>query len=254
MMNTFGNQLRKARNRLNVSQRELGKRSGYDAAHISNLESHKKNPSMDGIDRLAAALDIPPMDLVVGTELHGRYASERVSLSDQAIHERAERRRLSAKVVAIHEVYRRIATLFEMYLVGQILDSPDSHGEACFQYLHESLDEVCRDAAAASDGVIDLRNDLYVVESLDPQQYMVADLFFDNEQQAYDVASIRRSEALVLKSVFKYGEADDDTTRAEITQRLGLERVDRYIAEAKEERAAESAARQRAFEQLLKDK
>jgi|PersoiStandDraft_1058852.scaffolds.fasta_scaffold22095_2 transcriptional regulator with XRE-family HTH domain len=53
----FGRVLRELRQRLGISQEELGFRSGYDRTYISMLERGKKSPSLRTIMRLAQHLD-----------------------------------------------------------------------------------------------------------------------------------------------------------------------------------------------------
>jgi transcriptional regulator with XRE-family HTH domain len=186
MPQSFGSQLRLARERLGLTQEDVAKRAGFDKAHISNLERDKKQPSIAGVDRLAAALDMPPFDLVRGTQMAGKYAAERSSPNDQAIQAEAERRRRSAKIVAIHEVYRRIVQFFELHLWGHVLNGADAYGEAYLGYLAEALTEQCAAAVTEFGEQLNIREELFVPSSLDPSQYVFDGLLFENESQEYD--------------------------------------------------------------------
>ena len=52
--------LRHARN---LTQAELAERSGLDRSYVGSIEQARRNISIDNIDRLAAALDVPTRDL-----------------------------------------------------------------------------------------------------------------------------------------------------------------------------------------------
>jgi len=60
----FGEILRELRHERNLSQEQLGFESGYHRTHISFLERGVYGPSLEAIFRLAAALEVPPEDLV----------------------------------------------------------------------------------------------------------------------------------------------------------------------------------------------
>lgn len=58
-------ELRKARK---ISQEELGFESGYHRTYISQLERGRKSPSLKTIFQLAAALKVPPSEIVLCVE------------------------------------------------------------------------------------------------------------------------------------------------------------------------------------------
>ncbi len=231
----FGEKLRQERSKLRLSQERLAELSRYDKAHISNLERSKKAPSVDAVDRLAEALNIPPAELVAGTEVAGKYAAARVSPNDWAIQEHAERRRQSQKIVTLHEIYRRIMELHQGFLVGQILDSPDALSEAYIQHLGDLLAEASDDAAELLE-LSEIKKRLYVLDSLDPRKYLIDNFAFDNDYQAFEEQEILKSEAVILKGTLRYPEADNDADRQEIAARLKLNRVDAHIETLKTER------------------
>ena len=55
----YSKAIRIARSLADVPQRELAKRVSIDASLISMLESGKRNPSLDTLEKIAAALEIP---------------------------------------------------------------------------------------------------------------------------------------------------------------------------------------------------
>ena len=60
MANSFSNNLKKYRNEKGLGINELGRKIGVSGAYISALETGKKvNPSLDVIDKISSALDIP---------------------------------------------------------------------------------------------------------------------------------------------------------------------------------------------------
>lgn len=60
----FGQVLQELRGELQISQEELGFRSGYHRTYISLLERGKKNPSLQAIFRLARALNAEPTQIL----------------------------------------------------------------------------------------------------------------------------------------------------------------------------------------------
>lgn len=55
----FGAAVRQRRSRLGISQEELAGRAGLHRTYISDVERGARNVSLESIQRLAAALDVP---------------------------------------------------------------------------------------------------------------------------------------------------------------------------------------------------
>jgi transcriptional regulator with XRE-family HTH domain len=64
----FGNVLKEIRQKISLSQEELGFESGYHRTYISLLERGRKSPSLNTIFQLAAALGVPPSEILRRTE------------------------------------------------------------------------------------------------------------------------------------------------------------------------------------------
>ena len=64
----FGRVLRELRRKRDVSQDELGARSGYHRTYIGQLERGEKSPSLRTLFNLAATLDVLPHKIVRATE------------------------------------------------------------------------------------------------------------------------------------------------------------------------------------------
>jgi transcriptional regulator with XRE-family HTH domain len=64
----FGKVLREIRHERSLSQEELGFESGYHRTYISLLERGRKSPSLNTVFQLAAALGVPPSEILRRTE------------------------------------------------------------------------------------------------------------------------------------------------------------------------------------------
>lgn len=59
----FGNRIRELRQKIKVSQEELGFQTGLDRTYISGIERGQRNPALINIGRLAKALKVTLPDL-----------------------------------------------------------------------------------------------------------------------------------------------------------------------------------------------
>ncbi len=64
----FATNLRRARNGKGMSQDELADRAGIDRSYVSLLENAKYSASIDMIEDLAEALQVPPHGLLVSDD------------------------------------------------------------------------------------------------------------------------------------------------------------------------------------------
>ena len=65
----FGKILKTRRNSVNLSQEQLGLKSGLSRAFISDLEMGKKDPSLFTVFKLAHALSLKPSALIDEIEI-----------------------------------------------------------------------------------------------------------------------------------------------------------------------------------------
>jgi transcriptional regulator with XRE-family HTH domain len=55
----FGKKIREERLKMDISQEELGFRTGLDRTYISGIERGERNPSLKNIGKLSKALKLP---------------------------------------------------------------------------------------------------------------------------------------------------------------------------------------------------
>jgi transcriptional regulator with XRE-family HTH domain len=56
----LGQNLRVARQRLELTQEQVAERSGVHATEVSRIEAGKRDPKVTTLERLAAAVEVPP--------------------------------------------------------------------------------------------------------------------------------------------------------------------------------------------------
>lgn len=64
----FGNELRKVRKNLGLSQEELADRCGLHRTYIGGIERGERNPTLTILKRISDALDIPLYKLLKDIE------------------------------------------------------------------------------------------------------------------------------------------------------------------------------------------
>ena len=64
----FGDRVRGHRQRLGLSQESLAHEASINRTYIASLEGGRRNPSLDLMARLAAALDVDLGELVTGLQ------------------------------------------------------------------------------------------------------------------------------------------------------------------------------------------
>lgn len=59
----LGDKIRKAREKLEITQEEAAYRAGLDYSYYNQIEMGKRNPSVKALSRIAKAVNIPLKDL-----------------------------------------------------------------------------------------------------------------------------------------------------------------------------------------------
>jgi len=60
----FGKNLRAARRLAGLTQEQVAERSGVHATEVSRIEAGKRDPKISTLERLAAAVEVPPGKLL----------------------------------------------------------------------------------------------------------------------------------------------------------------------------------------------
>lgn len=63
-MGDLGSNLRAARKKLKLTQEQVAERSGVHPTEVSRIEAGKRDPQVSTLRKLAAALEVPPGDLL----------------------------------------------------------------------------------------------------------------------------------------------------------------------------------------------
>lgn len=59
-MGNLGKNLWAARKKLGLTQEEVSQRSGVQAGEVSRIERGKRDPQVSTVEKLAAAVEVPP--------------------------------------------------------------------------------------------------------------------------------------------------------------------------------------------------
>ena len=123
----IGDRIKTLREERRWSQGELARHSGLRQPFISKVEQGLKRPSADSIDRIAAALEVQPAQLVDGTECEGPYFTERLTSAElEARARRQEDERLEREARLLHLLaayYERARRLFDAIHSGYFIHS-----------------------------------------------------------------------------------------------------------------------------------
>jgi transcriptional regulator with XRE-family HTH domain len=60
-----GNNIKKYRKMLNISQEELAEKAGLHRTYIGGIERGERNITLDSLQVIAAALNVAPVELIV---------------------------------------------------------------------------------------------------------------------------------------------------------------------------------------------
>ena len=63
-MGNLGDNLRDARERLGLTQEQVSDRSGVQAGEVSRIERGKRDPKVSTLEKLAAAVEVEPGELL----------------------------------------------------------------------------------------------------------------------------------------------------------------------------------------------
>lgn len=63
-MGDLGSNLRAARKKLKLTQEQVAERSGVHPTEVSRIEAGKRDPQVSTLRKLAAALEVPPGELL----------------------------------------------------------------------------------------------------------------------------------------------------------------------------------------------
>jgi XRE family transcriptional regulator, fatty acid utilization regulator len=61
---SLGDNLREARERLGLTQEQVSDRSGVQAGEVSRIERGKRDPKVSTLEKLAAAVEVEPAELL----------------------------------------------------------------------------------------------------------------------------------------------------------------------------------------------
>lgn len=64
LQRALGRNLRTHRQKLGISQEQLAEKLGYHRTYVGSIEQGSRNLSLRSLERLAADLDIDPLDLL----------------------------------------------------------------------------------------------------------------------------------------------------------------------------------------------
>ena len=70
IIKTFGENIKKYRNELGLSQEELAEKSGLHRTYISSIERFQRNVSLENVQRIADALNVEVHLLFISNENH----------------------------------------------------------------------------------------------------------------------------------------------------------------------------------------
>jgi transcriptional regulator with XRE-family HTH domain len=190
---------------------------GITQSQLSLIENGDLEPSPMKINVIAGALNLPPRDLVVGTELESRYdASESLDRRSKNATQTIRFMR-SQRLVAAEEAYRRIQRFLELFCVvdtsrASRIDE-DAHYQFAVRIYRRAIDEAKEFDRVFADHVL-------VIPSI------IGDLRLDAVSLQ---TMLHRSKAYLNSLILEYPEADNAASRQEIVAQTGLDRIDRFL-------------------------
>lgn len=65
---SIGNKIKTHREKIHITQKELSERSGLSRNYIALIETNKKNPSINSLNKIAESLGVSPYILIQSDE------------------------------------------------------------------------------------------------------------------------------------------------------------------------------------------
>ena len=87
---TTGQLIKAARRKAGMTQEELGKKIGVSGSSIAQWENDLRNPKLDTLQRIAAALGVPVQDLISDWEAVDKEEFKRVFIYGEGIKDRID--------------------------------------------------------------------------------------------------------------------------------------------------------------------
>lgn len=104
----LGQRIRELRTKQHMSQEELSFKAGISPAHLGQIERALKNPTIDTIAKIAAALDIPISDLFTMEAVSAAPQNTTVSkINAQLISMSEEEQKDILRIIRIFRGYQR---------------------------------------------------------------------------------------------------------------------------------------------------
>lgn len=104
----LGQRIRELRTKQHMSQEELSFKAGISPAHLGQIERALKNPTIDTIAKIAAALDIPISDLFTMEEVSAVPQNTTVSkINAQLLSMSEEEQKDILRIIRIFRGYQR---------------------------------------------------------------------------------------------------------------------------------------------------
>ncbi|WP_158098255.1 helix-turn-helix transcriptional regulator [Faecalibacterium sp. An192] len=87
---TTGQLIKAARKKAGMTQEELGKKIGVSGSSMAQWENDLRNPKLDTLQRIAAALGVPVQDLISDWEAVDKEEFKRVFIYGEGIKDRID--------------------------------------------------------------------------------------------------------------------------------------------------------------------
>lgn len=107
----LGHRIRQLRNEQHMSQEELAFKAGISPAHLGQIERALKNPTIDTVSKIAAALDIPVTALFTSGPVSGPPQNATIGkINAQLLSMSEDEQKDILRIVRIFRGYQRKGT------------------------------------------------------------------------------------------------------------------------------------------------